>query len=267
MGVKRGGVSELLDLARVHHRDAVRYTHRFFLIVGDEDAGDAPVAQQRLQLDLHRFAQLAVQRGKRLVQQQKVGAHHKRARHRDALLLATRQPRDRPVGKVLHPHQRQRLGHGRGRVTLAHPACAQAEGHVLRDRQMREQRIVLEHDRDVALVRRQRGYIAPRKDHRPVVRRHQPRDDAQKRGLATPGRAQERDKLAPGHAKVHPVHHRHALERFPDGDNVQIALVQRGGDGALRRDGGSLWHQSAISVSNRSVHARRFSDTNCQSGA
>ena len=45
---------DMLDRAARHHRDAVRHGQRLFLVVGDEDGGDAVLALQALDLDLHR---------------------------------------------------------------------------------------------------------------------------------------------------------------------------------------------------------------------
>ena len=77
----------MLDPAFVHHRDAVAHDQGLVLIVGDEDRRDAEFAQQVAQLDLHRLAQLAVERAERLVEQQQRRLDDDRARDRDALLL------------------------------------------------------------------------------------------------------------------------------------------------------------------------------------
>src|SRR3989442_473479 len=59
--------TELLDSTMVHDRDAVRHGHRFLLIVGHVDERDAYLGLDPLQLDLHRLAQLQIERTKRLV--------------------------------------------------------------------------------------------------------------------------------------------------------------------------------------------------------
>ena len=48
-----------------------------------------PLALQRLEFETCLLAQLAVERGERLVEQQHLGAFGKRARERDALALAS----------------------------------------------------------------------------------------------------------------------------------------------------------------------------------
>ena len=79
--------------------------------MGHEDEGDAQRALQRLQLFLHRFAQLQVQRPQRLVQQQHPRLHHQRPGQRHPLPLAARQlprpPRAEPRQRDL---RQRRLG-------------------------------------------------------------------------------------------------------------------------------------------------------------
>ena len=68
--VDLGRRGDLLDRALVHHGDAVGHDQRLFLVVGDEDRGQAEPALQAAHLELHRLAQLAVERAERLVEQQ-----------------------------------------------------------------------------------------------------------------------------------------------------------------------------------------------------
>ncbi len=77
----------MFDPPFVHHRDAIAHDQRFVLVVGDEDRGDAEVAQDMAQLDLHGLAQLAVEGREGLVEKQEAGLDHHRAGHGDALLL------------------------------------------------------------------------------------------------------------------------------------------------------------------------------------
>ena len=65
---------ELLDAALVEDRDAVAHRERLLLVVGDEDEGDADVALDLLELDLHLAAQLEVEGAERLVEQQHLRA-------------------------------------------------------------------------------------------------------------------------------------------------------------------------------------------------
>ena len=60
---------------------------------------------------------------------------------------------------------------------------------------MRKQRVLLEDRVDVPLVGRKRRYIFSVEIHAAFVGVFEPRDDAQRRGLATTGRAQHRDEF------------------------------------------------------------------------
>ena len=77
---------------------------RLVLVVGDEDGRDADLAQDLAQLRPHLLAQLPVERGERLVEQQHARRVHERARERDALLHASRElarpPRPPPCSRT-----------------------------------------------------------------------------------------------------------------------------------------------------------------------
>ena len=76
------------DAAVAHDADAVGHRQRLLLVMGDQHEGDADIALQVLQLDLHVAAQLAVESGERLVEQQHLRPVDQGAGKRDALLLA-----------------------------------------------------------------------------------------------------------------------------------------------------------------------------------
>ena len=80
--------ADLDDPALVHHRDLVRQRQRLALVVGDVDGGEVELALQPLELGAHAVAQLGVEIGERLVEQQELRLHHQRARERQPLLLA-----------------------------------------------------------------------------------------------------------------------------------------------------------------------------------
>ena len=91
MLVDLGRRADLLDAAVVEHRDAVAHGQRLLLVVGDEDEGDADLALDRLELDLHLLAELEVERAERLVEQQHPGPVDQRPGERDPLALAARE--------------------------------------------------------------------------------------------------------------------------------------------------------------------------------
>ena len=80
--------ADLADLALAHHHEAVGHGQGFLLVVGHHHGGQAELALQFADFDPHVLAQLGVEIGQRLVEQQHVGPEHQRARQRHALLLA-----------------------------------------------------------------------------------------------------------------------------------------------------------------------------------
>ena len=149
-----GGRADLDDLAFVEDGDAIGHRQRFALVVGDEDEGDAELLLQRLQLLLHLFSELEVERAERLVEQQHLGSVHERARERHALALAAGKLRRTALlvaGELDHGERVSCLGLALGPGNALDP---EAVGDILADRHMRKQGVVLEHGVDVALVGR-----------------------------------------------------------------------------------------------------------------
>ena len=117
------GRADLLDIAVAHDDDAVGQRHRLDLVVGDVDHRRSHLGVQLLDLGAHLRAQLGVEVGERLVEQEHVGVAHDGAAHGDALALA--------AGKLRRPPLQQ-SGRGRGsprprrRAARSRPAAAPA---------------------------------------------------------------------------------------------------------------------------------------------
>ena len=86
--VDLGGRAHLRDPAAEHHDDPVGHAQRLRLVVRDVDGGDADAPLDVADEDAHLLAQLGVEIGERLVEQQDARLDHERARQRDTLLLA-----------------------------------------------------------------------------------------------------------------------------------------------------------------------------------
>jgi len=126
--------------------------------VGDQNEGDAEIALQGLQFELHLAAQLAVKGGKRFVEQQNPGIVDKGARERDALLLSAGHFPDAAFLVTAEAYQFQgavdrtrNLGSGQLRALLFQ-AVGDIAGHI----EVRKQGIVLEDHVHRALVGRHR---------------------------------------------------------------------------------------------------------------
>ena len=176
------GRADLLDapVAQQHH--AVGHRHRLGLVVGDVHHRDAEALLQRSDLAAHFAPQLRVEVRQRLVHEADGRLGDQGAAERHALLLA--------AGKLRglareERHEPEHLGHAfQFRVTPGHLAHPQAEDDVLGDREVREERIGLEHHRDSALGGRKVGDVAFSDADGPRGRRIEARDKPQGGRLA-----------------------------------------------------------------------------------
>ena len=225
--IDRRRVGQLLDRAAAYHGDAIGHHQRLVLVVGDEDRSGRQLAQQALELDLHGFAQLAVERAERFVEQQELWTDRERARDRNALLLAAREHPHRALGEVPHVNEVEEAGHRRPDVLARGASRGKPEGDVFRDGEVGKERVVLKHHAHVAAVRRTRRDVLTVEPHRAGVGRKQARHDAQQRGLAATGRPEQRDELAALDAEVDAVEHPRAGKGFRGaGDGQEIRHSQ-----------------------------------------
>ena len=177
-----GRMAELLDAAGVHHRDGVGHRHGLLLVVRDVHERRAHLGLDALELDLHLPAQLEVERAERLVEQQDTGPVDERPGHGDALLLATGQLRGLAAG---HRPELDEVEHVLdGLLDVLDLAAPEAEGDVLEDVEVREQRVRLEDRVDGALEGAQPGDVLLAEADRPLGRVLEPGDHAQGRRLA-----------------------------------------------------------------------------------
>ncbi len=189
----------LLQHALVKDRDAIGQRHRLGLVVGDVDEGDAGAPLQALELAAHPLAQLGVEVGERLVEQQDRGLDHQRARERHPLLLAAAELRRLPALEPLEADRREHAGDALADLGAAAAGEPEPEGYVLEDAHVRPDRVVLEHHAHLAPLGRDRGL--GRGEQRPGdpdlagVGHEEAREQAQRRGLAAAGRAEQRHEL------------------------------------------------------------------------
>ena len=155
--------ADLLDAPFVHHRDLVRQRQRLALVVRHVDRGDLQLALQPLQLEAHLLAQLRVEVGQRLVEQEQRRLHHQRARQRQALLLAAGELRRLALGEMIELHRREHAHHVVAnllpRVTPA--AHFERKRRVLKHVHVRPDGVGLEHHAEAAAVR---AHEEPRDD-------------------------------------------------------------------------------------------------------
>src|SRR6266566_3440018 len=186
----------LRERACGHDDHLVGQRHRFDLVVGDIDHGDAQPALQRPDLPAHVAAQLRGEVGQRLVHQTNRRLADDRAPERDALLLAAGKLRRLALEQLVEPENAGRAGQPRVPLGPRHLAHLQPEQDVLGDGEVRKQRVGLEHHGHPAPRRRQPGDVAARDGHRAGIRSFEPGDDAQRRRLSASGRPEQHGQTA-----------------------------------------------------------------------
>ena len=186
---------ELLDDPILHHRDAVGQRQRLDLVVGDIDHRCLEPLVQPLDLDAQFGAQLGVEIGERLVEQEHAGVAHQRAADGDALALAAgqfRRPAVEQLGDLQH-----RSGGVDALLDLRrrHAGDPQAERHVAAHGHARIERIGLEHHRDAAVLRLLPGDVAPADPDLPGIDVEQAGDGVEQGRLAAAGRPEQHDEF------------------------------------------------------------------------
>ena len=203
--VDRG--ADLLDAALAHDHDRVGHAQGFLLIVRNEDEGDAGGLLDVFELLLHVLAQLEVERGERLVEQQHLRPPHQGAGDRHALLLAAGEAGHAALLEALEGHEREHLVHALIDLRLRDLFLAQRESHVFKHVQMREQGVALEDRVDVALVRRNASDLLAHEDDLALVGGLEAADDAQRGRLAAAGGAEQRQKLVVVDIQIDMIQH------------------------------------------------------------
>ncbi len=164
----------------VHDRDAVGDRERLLLVVRDVDGGRAVGALQLADLDAHVDAQLGVEVGQRLVEHQQRRFDHERAGQRHALLLAARERRGIAVGERAEADALQHRRDAPGALgPAATPRCFRPKATLSATLRCGKQRVVLEDEADVALVRRAAREVAVAEPDGARVGRQEAGDEAQ----------------------------------------------------------------------------------------
>ena len=193
---------ELLGLAHfeqpteVQHGDAVAELERLLLIVRHEDGGDAEIALHAADGLAQLDADLGVERAERLVEQEHRRAIGESARDRDALALAARELLRAPPAEAREPDQLEQLLAPLPALLLGDARDAQRELDVVRHRHVAEERVVLEHEADAAILGSEPGDVAAVEEDLAGVDLGEARDHAQERALAAAARPEQHEELA-----------------------------------------------------------------------
>ncbi|MNB95412.1 hypothetical protein D3C75_425850 [compost metagenome] len=186
----------LLDLALIEDADAVAHGERLLLIVGDEDEGDAELALQGFQLELHLLAQLEVQRPQGFVQQQDARLVDEGPGDGDALALAAGELARFAAADAGQAHQLQHLLHLAVALRLGHTPDHQAVADVVPHIHVGEEGVVLEHGVEVAIIGWHPGAGLAKQPDLPLARVLEARDHPQAGGLAGTARPQQGEEFS-----------------------------------------------------------------------
>ena len=162
----------------------------------------------------HFQAQLGIQIGEWLIQQQALGADHQRARQGYALLLPTGELLDFAGAEAVQLYLLQCLRHSVLDLLAWALPLLQAEGHVLRYVEVWPQGVALKHHARAALVRWQPRHVLIIKPDLARIWRVEARDVAEQGGLATAAGPQQEEQLPGVDLQVHAAQYNTAAESF-----------------------------------------------------
>jgi hypothetical protein len=172
------------------------------LVVGDVDEGDADLALNPLELELHHLAKLEVERTERFVQQQRAGIVHQRAGQRHTLLLPAGELGRLALGEVGEPNDLEQFVDAPLDLGLVLLHAARSVRDVVPHRHVGEQRVMLEHGVDIALVRRHPRDILALQADGALGRSLESGDHPKRGGLAATRRTEHREELAGSYREV-----------------------------------------------------------------
>ncbi len=202
MVVDLARTADLLHATGVHDGDPVGHRERLFLVVRHVDERRPELALDALQLRLHLSSQLDVEGTEGLVEEEGGRVVHEGARECHPLLLATR---ELPRPATLEPFELDDPEHRLDPLPMLASRDVlhlQPERHVVVDRHVRKQGVLLEHHVDAAPVRRRVGDVLAVQQDAARVRRLEPGDHPQRRGLPASRRAEQREELTVPDAEV-----------------------------------------------------------------
>ena len=189
------GRADLLNAPLIHDRKPIAHRERLLLIMRDVNEGHREPLLDRFELDLHRLAQLQVERAQRFIEQQDARLVDDCPSQRHALPLAAGELRRLAPIETIEPHHAKGLRHAPAAFLTANPLDHQAVFDVLAYRHVRKQRVVLKDGVDVALVRRRAGDILSMQQDPPGGWLFEAGNHPQTGGLAASGWPEQREEL------------------------------------------------------------------------
>ncbi len=146
--------SRLRNLAVKEQRHAVRQDGGFLLVVSNEHGSDAELALEGADKPAHLFAQMLVEGGEGLVQQEYSRLGDKGAGEGNALLLASGKLIGAALFEAGHPDHLERPGDTARGLTGGQALHSRAEGNVVEDGHVGKEQRALKHHGRAAFFRR-----------------------------------------------------------------------------------------------------------------
>ena len=138
----------------VEHSEAVRKRQRLTLVVSHEQRRHSELLMNTPKLDAHLLAQLQIKIAQRLIQEEKLRLADERTAERDALALSAAELPRQTIEQVLDVHKASEPTDALIDLPARDAPQFQIESDVIECGVIRVERVVLEHHRDVALLRR-----------------------------------------------------------------------------------------------------------------
>ena len=211
-----GGRAVLEDAPFVHEGDMVCQRGGFFGRMGHEDGGDVLTADALVGQAVEVVAQVGVEAGKGFVQEQQGWFDNQGAGEGEALLFAAGEAAGFAAGFVFQTDVAQRLHGLCFDFGFGQAAHFESETDVFLGGQVREQGVVLEHQRDVALFGRDGGDVLPVQPDFAAVGFDDACDDFEQGGFAAAGASEYGEGFACGHGQADAVSDGFAVEAFAD---------------------------------------------------
>ncbi|KAF0120033.1 MAG: phenol hydroxylase [Methylocystaceae bacterium] len=231
----------LFDAAFVEHDDAIRKLHRFILIMRDENRRQSRLLVNVAQPAAQILAHARVKGAEGLVEQQHARFDGERARKRDALTLAAGELRGIAAAESVELHELQKLRDARldrrPRGTRASGANSQTVADIVGDGHMFEERIVLKHHADMAVLHGEIGRVLAVEEDPATIGRIEARDHPQQRRLAGARGSKQRDEFARLNVKANVAQGRKGAEILLDSldANGSSALTSLSGGERVQR--------------------------------
>src|SRR5690606_21330874 len=188
--------ADLLNGTGIHDHYAVRHGQRLFLVVRNEDGGNAGLALDFLDLDAHFLPHIGIEGRKRLVKEKHLRLENNGTREGNALLLPARKLRGQLLLAAGKPDHFQGPAKLAGNLGLGYVAVFQPERDIVENILVWKQSIALEDQPDIALVDRH-VVNAPPADRNPALGDvDQARDRAQNGGFAASRGPEKRDETS-----------------------------------------------------------------------